>query len=137
MANKRSARISMFNCVLSQAKATIHQAGLLVKEQEVAMKKVSRVGRILVFIPVLFVLLRVWAVVQYFYTIYLTHLTDESGRCIPSDPHKTIHVALGVLQVRFSFLIATSLIFSMLYYNCDNFMCFPAKNHSLISCTVM
>ena len=63
------------------------------------MERVTRMGRILLFIPVLFILLRVWAVVQYLYTVYLTHLTDSSGRCIPTDPHKTIHVALGVLQV--------------------------------------
>ncbi len=80
------------------------------------MEKVSRVGRILLFIPVLFVLLRVWAVVQYFYTIYLTHLTDESGHCIPSDPHKTIHVVLGVLQVRFNVLLYN-------YCNCFNLYC--------------
>ena len=75
------------------------QTGLLLDEQEAAMERVTRVGRILLFIPVLFVLLRVWAVVQYLYTVYLTHLTDPSGRCIPTDSHKTIHVALGVLQV--------------------------------------
>ncbi len=71
------------------------------REQAVAMERVSRVSRILLFIPVLFVLLRVWAVVQFLYISYLSHLTYESGRCIPTDPHKTIHVVLGVLQVSY------------------------------------
>ncbi|XP_064383924.1 G-protein coupled receptor 157-like isoform X2 [Halichondria panicea] len=84
--------------IYKQAKVVVHQGGLLVREQAVAMERVSRVSRILLFVPVLFVLLRVWAVVQFLYISYLSHLTDESGRCIPTDPHKTIHVALGVLQ---------------------------------------
>ncbi len=91
----------MICIVFSQAKVAVHQGGLLVREQAVAMERVSRVSRILLFIPVLFVLLRVWAVVQFLYISYLSHLTDESGRCIPTDPYKTIHVALGVLQVSY------------------------------------
>lgn len=86
----------------------VSQAGLLVREQSVAVERVTWVGRILLFIPILFVLLRVWAVVQFFYIIYLTNLTDPSGRCIPTDPHKTIHVFLGVLQVKLCVLCKVS-----------------------------
>ena len=90
------------------------QTGLLVKKQTVDMKRVTRVGRILLFIPVLFVLLRVWAVVQYLYIVYLTQLTDPSGCCIPADPHKTVHVVLGVLQVSLPFDFVTYLRIVML-----------------------
>ena len=54
----------------------------------------------LIFIPVLFILLRVWATIQYFYTVYLTNiaLVVEDGYCIPSHL-KGPHVVLGIFQV--------------------------------------
>ena len=93
------------------------QTGLLVKKQAVDMKRVTRVGRILLFIPVLFILLRVWAVVQYLYIVYLTQLTDPSGRCIPTDPHMTVHVVLGVLQVSLPFDLVTYPFLVLVFIN--------------------
>jgi len=60
----------------------------------------TRVNKILVFIPVLFIILRVWATVQYFFSVYVSryHAIDN-GRCIPAGL-KVVHVILGVLQVR-------------------------------------
>lgn len=54
----------------------------------------------LVFIPLLFIMLRVWATIQYFYTVYLTNtaLIVKDGYCVPSYLKK-VHVVLGVFQV--------------------------------------
>jgi len=78
----------------------VSHTGLLDREKTVAIQRVTRVGKILIFIPVLFVLIRIWSVIQYFYTTYLTGLTDVSGQCIPSSPYQAIYVSLGIFQVK-------------------------------------
>jgi len=59
----------------------------------------TKVNKILVFIPVLFIVLRVWATVQYFFSVYVVQNALHNGHCIPNDLHVP-HVVLGVLQVR-------------------------------------
>lgn len=76
----------------------VQTAGLLPHEQDKAKGRITKLERTLVFIPIAFVVLRMWAVVQYFYSIYLQHI-EVGDHCIPTVPHKQIHVTLGILQV--------------------------------------
>ena len=66
----------------------------------------TRVNKILVFIPVLFIILRVWATVQYFFSVYASYHAVNNGRCIP-EGLEVVHVVLGVLQVRGIKLVRT------------------------------
>ena len=92
-------------------------------EQASAMYQLTKVGRILLFIPILFVVLRMWAVVQYFYTIYLVNVAQNNSRCIPANPHETVHIVLAVLQVSghkggtFYMVMITLVHLGMLYSN--------------------
>ena len=54
------------------------------------------VNKILVLIPILFIILRIWSTFQHFYFIYLTDNAVDG--CI-SRGEKTVYVALGFLQV--------------------------------------
>lgn len=61
-------------------------------------ERIKAAKRLLVLIPVVFVLLRMWCTVQYFYTVYLANIAQNDGQCI-STGFKDGHLVLGILQV--------------------------------------
>ena len=60
--------------------------------------KMKTAKQTLLFIPVLFILLRMWCTVQYFYMIYLANEAQNKGWCIPVGL-RSGHIVLGVFQV--------------------------------------
>ena len=58
----------------------------------------------LLCIPVVFILLRVWDTVQYFYFAYVLELASSPPEgspegCIPEDVYR-VHYSLAIMQVR-------------------------------------
>ena len=77
-------------------------------------EKMKSAKKTLIFIPVLFILLRVWATIQYFYTVYLTNiaLIVKDGYCVASHLKGT-HVVLGIFQVPLA--LSTNLVETISY----------------------
>lgn len=68
-------------------------------------EKMKVAKRPLVFIPVVFILLRVWCTRQYFYTVYLANIAQNGGQCIPVG-FKDGQLILGILQVGFMIIMS-------------------------------
>ncbi len=58
--------------------------------------QLARVEKRLLGIPLLYILLRMWGTLQFFYSLAVDH-TNKNG-CIPPDVQK-IYFAFGILQV--------------------------------------
>ena len=68
-------------------------------DRAIAVEEKMKVAkRLLVFIPVMFILLRMWCILQYFYTVYLANITQNDGQCIPAG-FKDGQLVLAILQV--------------------------------------
>ena len=68
-------------------------------ERSASIKVKMRVAKqTLVFIPILFILLRMWCTLQYFYVVYLANNAENNDWCIPVGL-KDGHFVLGILQV--------------------------------------
>ena len=65
------------------------------------MALLRRSDKKLIAIPVLFVLLRMWGTVQFFYSLALHHYVDNNG-CTSSKKVHDGFIFFGVLQVRAS-----------------------------------
>ena len=66
-------------------------------ERSASVKEKMKIAkRTLVFIPILFILLRMWCTIQYFYVVYLAN--ENNDWCIPVGL-KDVHLILGILQV--------------------------------------
>ena len=68
-------------------------------ERSIAVEEKMKVAkRLLIFIPVMFILLRIWCTLQYFYTVYLANIAQNDGQCIPIG-FKDGQLILAILQV--------------------------------------
>ena len=68
-------------------------------ERSIAIEeKMKAAKRLLVFIPVMFILLRIWCTLQYFYTVYLANIAQNDDQCIPTS-FKDGQLVLAILQV--------------------------------------
>ena len=58
----------------------------------------ENVERRLKFIPIIFLLLRIWGTIQFFVSIALEAIHPDDRECIPHGFH-VVFVVLGILQV--------------------------------------
>lgn len=68
-------------------------------------EKMKVAKQLLVFIPVAFILLRVWCTRQYFCTVYLVNIARNDGQCVPVG-FKDGQLILGILQVGFMIIMS-------------------------------
>ncbi len=73
----------------------------------VSLLKTVNVEKRLLAIPILYIVIRIWGTLQFFYSLIVSGSNDEG--CIPSTV-KTVYIVFGILQVRVA-------IKSIFYYN--------------------
>ena len=61
-------------------------------------ERMKATKQLLLFIPVVFILLRMWCTFQYFYTLHLANIAQNDGQCIPTGL-KDGQLVLAIFQV--------------------------------------